>query len=127
MKLVELHLEVNDLPKSIEFYENLLPDSKRTNWSDGSAAAFVLSDGSAIGLWKKGKRGLFNGRSGDHTHYAIQIKPDEYEIYLERIKKLQIEYNEHTWKNGHRSIYYFDPDNHQGEFITCDWLELFNL
>jgi hypothetical protein len=28
---------------------------------------------------------------------------------------------EYVWPSGHRSVYFFDYDGHQGEFMTTDW------
>ena len=74
---------------------------------------------------EKGKQGLYDGRGAEHLHYAFQIDPDEYDDYLSRLKALGVEVIEHEWSNGHRSLYFFDHDGHQGELMTCDWLELF--
>jgi len=77
MRILEIHLEVNDLEKSLDLYSRLLPHDKITRWIDGSAAALVLKNGTALGLWKKGKKGIHNGRGGEHVHFAFQIEEDE--------------------------------------------------
>ena len=125
MKFLELHIETDDLDRALDFYTKLIPHQKVTRWKDGSAAALVLTDGRAFGIWKKGKQGLYDGRGAEHLHYAFQIDPDEYDDYLSRLKALGVEVIEHEWSNGHRSLYFFDHDGHQGELMTCDWLELF--
>jgi len=122
MRFLEIHIEVADLEASRSFYRKLLPVTKEVAWTDGSAVALVLSDGTALGLWKKGKTGLYNGRGGAHLHFALQIEPGEYDEYLKRLKSLNIEVIEHRWDDGQRSLYFFDPDGHQGEFMTKDWL-----
>jgi catechol 2,3-dioxygenase-like lactoylglutathione lyase family enzyme len=101
-----------------------LPYEKVVRWQDGSAVALVMPDGSAFGIWKEGKKGLFRGRGGQHLHFAFQITPDEYDTFTKRLRALNVAFDEHNWPNGHRSIYFFDPDGHQGEFMTCDWLAL---
>jgi len=80
-----------------------------------------LNDGSAFGLWKKGTRGIHDGRGAEHLHFAFRISPDEYDGYRFRLESLGVEALEHNWKDGHKSLYFFDPDNHQGEFMTKDW------
>lgn len=122
MRLLELHIEVADLERSLTFYQALLPHYKVTRWRDGSAAAIVLEDGSAVGLWVIGKRGLHDGRGGEHLHFAFQIEPDEYEKYRAKLVELRRDPIDHVWPNGHRSLYAFDPDGHQIEFMTIDWI-----
>lgn len=124
MRLLEIHLEVEDIDRSTTFYQALLPYHKLTRWQDGSAVAFVLEDGAAFGLWKKGKRGLHNGQGGQHVHFAFQIAPEEYDKHKSKLEMVGVEILEHRWNNGHRSLYFFDPDGHQGEFMTCDWIAL---
>jgi catechol 2,3-dioxygenase-like lactoylglutathione lyase family enzyme len=122
MRLLEIHLEVADLTRSELFYKSLLDYAKMTRWADGSAIAFILPSGTALGLWQTGKEGLHGGRGGRHVHFALQIDPGQYDIILGRLQALAIEVIEHTWPDGQRSIYFFDPDGHQGEFMTTDWL-----
>lgn len=122
MRLLEVHIEVRDVARSLAFYTRLIEYEKVTQWDDGSAAAIVLKDGTAFGLWKKGKSGLYQGRGGEHVHFAFQIAPEDYDKYLGKLRGLSLDVTEHTWPNGQRSLYFFDPDGHQGEFMTVDWL-----
>jgi catechol 2,3-dioxygenase-like lactoylglutathione lyase family enzyme len=122
MRFLELHIEVADLDASLAFYRELLPTVKEVRWTDDSAVALVLPDGTAFGLWKQGKKGLFDGTGAKQLHYAFQIEPDEYDQYRERLESLGVEIMEHVWNDGHRSLYFFDRDGHQGEFMTKDWL-----
>lgn len=122
LSLIEVHLEVDDLDIALEFYRRLLKHEKVIRWSSGEAMALVFSDGSALGLWKRGKKGMFNGRGGEHVHFAFRIKPGEYDEYHKRLLALNIEVIEHEWEDGARSLYFFDADGHQGEFMTKGWL-----
>lgn len=122
MRLLEVHIEVTDLEQSLAFYRALLPHHKVTTWADGSAAAIVFTDGSALGLWRVGKRGLYDGRGGSHLHFAFQIEDEQYDTYRARLIELGCTPIDHTWPNGHRSVYAFDPDGHQIEFMTVDWV-----
>jgi len=124
MRLVETHIEVADVERAVEFYAALLPHRKVVRWSDGSAAAIVLEDGGAFGLWSIGKEGLHGGRGGEHQHFAFQIEPGEYDEYKVKLESLGVKPIEHEWNNGGRSIYFFDADGHQGEFMTTDWIGL---
>ncbi len=112
------------MSRALDFYTQLLPHQGVVRWRDGSAAALVLADGSALGLWLRGKKGLFDGEGGQHVHFAFQIAEQDYDLFKERLRKLGITPDEHRWENGARSLYFFDPDGHQGEFMTCDWLAL---
>jgi len=122
MRLLEIHLEVADLKRSEVFYSAILDFAKVTRWSDGSAIAFVLPSGTTLGLWKEGKEGLHGGRGGKHVHFAVQVEPEAYDALLHKLKALDCKVIEHTWPDRQRSIYFFDPDGHQGEFMTTDWL-----
>ena len=122
MRLLELHIEVEDLERAFAFYSSLLPHRDVVRFSDGQAFALILDDGSAFGLWRKGKTGIHDGRGAEHLHFALQIAPDEYDQYLRRLRELEVDPIEHLWPDGHRSIYFFDEDGHQGEFMTRDWI-----
>lgn len=122
MRLLEVHLEVADLDRAERFYTALLDPARITRWSDRSAIAFVLPSGTTLGLWQQGKVGLHGGRGGDHVHFALQIEPSQYDTLLARLRALECEVIEHTWPDGQRSLYFFDLDHHQGEFMTTDWL-----
>ncbi len=122
MRLLEIHIEVKDIERALAFYAALLPHHKIVHWQDGSAKALVLHDGTAFGIWKIGKLGLLNGRGGEHLHFAFQIKPEDYNHYKQKLIELKVTPLEHIWDDGHRSLYFFDADNHQGEFMTRDWL-----
>lgn len=124
MRLVESHIEVADVQKSLDLYAKLLPHNKILRWADGNAGALVFDDGSAFGCWKKGTRGIHNGQGGEHLHFAFQIKPEEYDHYVALIASCGLEPLEFVWETGHKSVYFFDYDGHQGEFITGDWLAL---
>lgn len=124
--MLEAHIEVADLDRAFEFYKRLLPYRKEIRWSDGKAGALVFDDGSAFGIWEQGMLGIHDGRAAAHLHFAFQIEPDEYAAYKRKIAELGLEPREHTWPNGHKSVYFFDPDGHQGEFMTCDWFGLRN-
>ncbi len=123
MRILEIHIEVVDIERSIAFYQKLLPTATVERWRDNSAAAFVLPDGAAFGLWTTGKRGIHNGQAGAHVHFAFQIKPAEYDVYKQRIIDVGATPLEHVWESGQKSVYFFDPDGHQGEFMTEDWLK----
>jgi catechol 2,3-dioxygenase-like lactoylglutathione lyase family enzyme len=119
--MLEFHIGVENIEKSLELYTKLLPYKEISWWKDRSAVALILEDGSAFGIWHKDKIGSDGGRPGKHLHYAFQINPEEYDHYLNLVKNLGLQPIEHQWPNA-RSIYFQDFDGHQGEFMTADWL-----
>lgn len=121
MHILEIHIEVEDIEKSLDLYSQLIPHKRIERWEDGSAVALVLENGSAFGLWKKGKRGIHNGRGGEHVHFAFRIAPGDYDHYLEKVTSLGLEVLKYEWPDDERSIYFFDYDDHQVEFMTKDW------
>ena len=127
MRLAEIHIEVENLEKSLSLYKKLIPHKECLRWGDGKVAALVLKDGTAFGLWEKGHTGIHQGKGGAHTHFAFEIKPDEYEDYKAKIVDLGLKPLEHEWENRHKSLYFYDYDDHQGEFITTDWITLNDL
>lgn len=122
MRLLELHIECADLKRSVELYRVLLEPVKLL-WDgpDDTQAFLVLADGTAFGLWQAGTRGILDAQAGAHLHFAFQIQPDEYDMYKARIESLNMEALDWDWPDGSRSVYFFDPDGHQGEFMTRGW------
>lgn len=127
MKLLETHIEVEDVEKSLALYKQLIPHKDCLKWGDGNVAAIILNDGSAFGIWKKGHLGIYKGQGGEHLHFAFQIEPKNYDDYIEKIGNLSLEPLEYLWDSGYKSIYFFDYDGHQCEFMTGNWIELNNL
>ena len=122
MRMLEFHLECADLERSVEFYTRLLPYSRVVwNGPHDPQAFIILNEGTAFGLWKEGTRGIHDGRAGAHIHWALQIAPDEYFDFKLRIEELGCTALEWEWPDGAKSVYFFDADGHQGEFMTCDW------
>lgn len=122
MRYLEMHIEVADLQQAETFYTRLLPHKKVFRFEDGSAVALVMEDGTAFGLWLRGKSGIFQGRGAEHLHFAFQVRPEEYETMKGRLLEMGVETFEHTWPDGKLSLYFFDADGHQGEFMAKDWL-----
>ncbi|MBD3167917.1 MAG: hypothetical protein GF307_00445 [candidate division Zixibacteria bacterium] len=122
MKLLEIHIEATDMKLSVEFYKSVLDYEKVMEFNDGKQAMFVMKDGCCFGIWEKEYLGLFDGRAAEHIHYAFQITPGDYQHIKEKLESLQVDISEHEWPDGQKSIYFFDPDGHQGEFMTKDWL-----
>ncbi len=122
MRMLEMHIGVNDINKSVLFYSQLLPHKKIIEDTDNKQVFIVLEDGSTFGIWEDGYHGLLDGLPAKHLHFAFQISPSEYDTFKKKLELLGVEVLEHTWKDGQRSLYFFDDDGHQGEFMTKDWL-----
>ena len=43
-------------------------------------------------------------------NFAFEIRPDEYDAYKTKLESLGVEVIEHRWKDGQRSLYFFDYD-----------------
>ncbi|MCB9965076.1 MAG: hypothetical protein H6855_03240 [Rhodospirillales bacterium] len=127
MRLIETHIEVINVEKSLALYQKLIPHRNCLRWADGNVGALVLEDGSAFGIWKKGHRGIHDGQGGNHVHFAFQIKLEDYTNYKNKILDAGLTPLEYEWDTGYKSVYFFDYDGHQGEFITADWIALNNL
>jgi catechol 2,3-dioxygenase-like lactoylglutathione lyase family enzyme len=122
MKLLEVHIEAEDPMRTLELYKKLLPYKEVRQWGDG-IAALIFWDGTAFGIWPKGSRGIHNGRAGSHVHFAWQIEDAWYDSTVIKIRDAGLDPLEHEWPNGKKSVYFFDYDGNQGEFMTCDWLK----
>lgn len=122
MRMLEIHIGVKDVKKSVAFYSELLPHIKIIDDEEKKQVFIVLEDGSAFGIWEEGYHGLHKGLAAKHLHFAFEISPDEYDLYKSKLEKLGVDVIEHSWTDGERSLYFFDADGHQGEFMTKDWL-----
>lgn len=122
MRLLEVHIGVSDVDRSVRLYERLLDYKKTIRWDNDRVAALILKDGTSFGIWPKDKLGIHDGRAGTHVHFAFQIAPSEYQQCKAKIESAGLEPLEYQWPSGHRSLYFFDYDGHQAEFMTVDWL-----
>ncbi len=121
MRMLEMHIGVKDIQKSLAFYRELLPHKRVIDDAENKQVFIVLEDGTAFGIWETGCRGLLDGLPAEHLHFAFQIAPEEYDSFKDKLQKLGVEALEHTWRDGQRSLYFFDADGHQGEFMTKEW------
>ena len=122
MRMLEMHIGVKDINKSVSFYKQLLPHRKIIEDDENKQVFIVLEDGSAFGIWEDGYHGLLGGLPAKNLHFAFQISFDEYDLFKSKLESLGVEVLEHEWQDGQRSLYFFDDDGHQGEFMTKDWL-----
>ena len=120
--MLEIHLECADLEAAVRFYAELLPHA-RVVWNGPTdpQAFLVLHDGTALGLWEKGTRGIHDGLAGAHVHWALQVDAAELADFAARLRDLGVAPLTWTWPDGSESVYFFDRDGHQGEFMSRDW------
>jgi catechol-2,3-dioxygenase len=101
----EIVLEVEDLARSVAFYENVIglpPFSRGTD-----EAWFHVGD-QWLALFRKGREG------GAGSHFAFRIRPEDVERAEQ--KMTQLGYPEKTLDySGGRSVYVRDPDGNEIE------------
>ena len=110
---------VKDLEQASKFWENIF-DAKEI-YSSGNKIYSIFKEKFFIvgDLWICIMEGdSFTERT--YNHIAFQIKDDDFENYLEKIKKCGLEIkNDRARINGEgRSIYFYDLDNHLFELHT---------
>ncbi len=53
-----------------------------------------------------------------HLHMAFEVSPADYETWKEKVGRAGITViHEATWRGGHRSFYFHDPDGHVLEIV----------
>jgi catechol 2,3-dioxygenase-like lactoylglutathione lyase family enzyme len=119
-----LILNVNDIPKSVEFYVDIL--GFRLEGEDGPFTVIRVNDGFTLQLAPWG--------TGGNEHYAFAMPRDDFDKAFERIKDKDIPYGDsfHTVgsnvgpgvETGARgeapTLYMNDPNNHLIEIRTYD-------
>ncbi len=113
--VLETALYVDDIPRSVRFYETLLGltliDSSERLCAMGVAGRQLLL------LCKKGASGDHDGSGNLHLAFAIAAPELEaWESWL-AANGVDIE-SRRTWPRGGRSIYFRDPDRHLLEIAT---------
>ena len=123
--LYETHLFVEDLEKSINFYQNVLGLTKCGYNSDRRVAFFWIGEPkqAMLGLWEKPKAEIdirhfaFNCEMEDVLYKSVEflkskgLKP--YNFLKDGIEKPMV----FSWMPA-ISIYFKDPDGHELEFIA---------
>jgi catechol 2,3-dioxygenase-like lactoylglutathione lyase family enzyme len=118
--ILESSLYVNDVARSIRFYENtfgfpVIKDFRERGCALRAGARQVLL------LFKKGaSRDITSPHDGDgELHLAFAISAEElvdWESWLES-QGIAIE-EKRNWEDGGRSLYFRDPDHHLLELVT---------
>src|SRR5262245_9133504 len=119
--LLETSLYVDDLDRSIKFYQALFNFPVMVSLP--RMAALAVPNSQVLLLFKK-KGSLSGAPGGSHDgdgqlHLAFGIPREEFESWDERLQELGVTISERvTWDRGGRSIYFRDPDGHLIELAT---------
>ena len=120
--VVETSLYVDDIGRSVEFYQRLFGFEAMVR-NDRICALNVVA-GQVLLLFKK--RGSidpvqhFPTHDGDgNLHFAFAVERQELELWEQKLVAdgVAIE-TTIDWPLGGRSIYFRDPDGHLGELVT---------
>ena len=117
--LLESCLYVDDLSRSVAFYQHIFGFRAIGNFGRGCA----LEAGPRQVLLPFRKGGSLDIPSphdgAGELHVAFAIQPEELPVWLEWLASNGIAVEEdHTWERGGRSIYFRDPDRHLLEIAT---------
>jgi catechol 2,3-dioxygenase-like lactoylglutathione lyase family enzyme len=125
-KIVESALDVDDLGRSIAFYEGLFGFVKMVG--NDRFCAFAVPGDQVLLLFLRGASqqpfDFQDGRIPPHDtrgvqHMAFAIAPEELEPWSERLAERGVAIESRvTWGLGGQSLYFRDPDNHLLELIT---------
>ncbi len=104
-------LVVNDIDKSVEFYENILGMSVILDFG----ANKTLTGGLALQTAETYKD-FIDGQSIRFfgNDFELYFEEDDFDSFIQRLKKFDIEFvhpvKEHAW--GQRVVRFYDPDKH---------------
>ena len=128
--LIETALYVDDLQRSIAFYERVLGLLPATPPLD-RLCALRVNDDQVLLLFTKGGStepvvtpfGIIPPNDGDGTlHIALSIPSVDFDAWQERLDSCGVVVESVVaWPEGGRSIYFRDPDQHLIELKTSNW------
>jgi len=118
--IVESSLYVDDLARSVRFYEDIFGFSVIKDFS-ARGCALKAGEHQVLLLFKKGaSRAISSPHDGDgelHIAFAISASAlPEWESWLSE-KGIDIE-EKTKWEGGGESLYFRDPDRHLLEVVT---------
>lgn len=125
--LGEIALRVTNLDRAQEFYEKVVGLELMQRFSE--AAFFKIADGYAghtqiLALFDRKRQEGYEGLSTALTtvdHFAFTISLDDFQAEKERLEGLglAVSTSEHSWVHW-RSLYFFDPEGNEVEFVCYD-------
>ena len=104
-------LVVNDIDKSVEFYENILGMSVILDFGANKTltGGLALQTAETYKDFIDGRALCFGGND-----FELYFEEDDFDNFISRLKSLEIEYvhpvKEHAW--GQRVVRFYDPDRH---------------
>ena len=104
-------LVVNDIDKSVEFYENILAMSVILDFGANKTltGGLALQTAETYKDFIDGRALCFGGND-----FELYFEEDDFDNFISRLKSLEIEYvhpvKEHAW--GQRVVRFYDPDKH---------------
>ena len=124
--LLETSLYVDDLERSIHFYQSIMKFSQLI--SDRRFCALSIVDRQVLLLFKKGgstqpgvtSGGIIPPHDGSgQTHLAFAIPAEEWHSWEGWLTENQVPIESRVkWERGGQSLYFRDPDNHLVELVT---------
>jgi len=124
--VLETALYVEDLPRSMEFYQRLF--HFEILFSDARACAMSVAGKQVLLLFKKGASlkphqawgGVIPAHDGaGNLHMAFSIAAAEFDEWETRLAQNHVAIESKVkWQEGGQSLYFRDPDNHAIELAT---------
>jgi catechol 2,3-dioxygenase-like lactoylglutathione lyase family enzyme len=118
--ILESSLYVNDVPRSIHFYQEILGFRVIKDFGE-RGCAMDAGAGHVLLLFKKGSsRSVQSPHDGDgELHVAFAIASDELSAWESWLQTKGIALEEkRNWELGGWSLYFRDPDRHLLEVVT---------
>jgi catechol 2,3-dioxygenase-like lactoylglutathione lyase family enzyme len=125
--VVESILYVDDLPRALAFYRDVLGLKSMTG-APGRFEALDAGAGRVLLLFARGSTlepmttpgGVIPPHDGEGPHHiALAINADDYDTWRSRLRASGVVIESEThWERGGRSLYFRDPDKHLVELVT---------
>ena len=128
--VLETALYVDNLPKSVDFYQRVL-GLRPTSEPTGRLCAVDVSADQVLLLFKKGASveatvtpgGTIPPTDGEGSlHVAFSIPTSKFEAWRNHLEESDVTVESIvSWPEGGRSLYFRDPDGHVIELKTSNW------
>lgn len=131
--ILESALYVEDLDRSVDFYETVL--GLRSIFRNARMCAMSVADKQVLLLFVKGgsiggsgtPESFVPGHDGDgNLHVAFSIAKRSVDEWRQRLADNDVGVESTVdWGRGGKSLYFRDPDNHSIELVTPGTWEIF--
>lgn len=128
--ILETSLYVDDLPRSVQFYERVL-GFRPTSEPAGRMCALDVSPDQVLLLFKKGASAGPTATPGGaipptdcdgSLHVASAIPSADFDAWRDHLEAAGVPIESTvSWPEGGRSLYFRDPDHHAIELKTSNW------